>query len=121
MVIDGRDKPRGNTDLVDIAVGPAAYPLDELVLVLGIPTTYVTGQRVCVDRGHRERRENGRSEKERKGEKSGSPWAACRESVLSVRESMRVFVQPRPGSAAGTSSLSGCHTVRRDVAIVRNS
>lgn len=67
MVVDERVKPtRGeNTDLVDVAVGSAAYPLDEFVLVLGIPTAYVTGQRVRVHRirRHRERLGEGRDER----------------------------------------------------------
>lgn len=62
MVVVGEIKPRGeDTDLIDVAVGPTAYPLDEFVLVLGVPTAYVTGQRVCVHRSHRERLE-GRTE-----------------------------------------------------------
>lgn len=55
------------TDLVDVAVGTAAYSLDELILILRIPTTYVTGQRVCIYRGHRGRQGAGR--KDRKKEK----------------------------------------------------
>jgi len=56
-----------DTDLIDVAVGPAAYSLDELIFVLRIPTTYVTGQRVCIYRGHRRRQRAGR--KDRKKEK----------------------------------------------------
>lgn len=68
MVVNGRVKPREDTDLIDVAVGPTAYPLDEFILVLGIPTAYVTGQSVCVHRSHRERL-GGRNGKEieRKG------------------------------------------------------
>lgn len=110
MVVDERVKPERGTDLIDVAVGPTAYPLDEFVLVLGIPTAYVTGQRICVHRSHRERLGEERNERERRrGERDTQgrvPW------ILSVREPMRVYVQPRPGSVAGTSSLSGCHTVR---------
>lgn len=69
MVVDGRVKSKGDTDLIDVAVGPAAYPLDEFVLVLGIPTAYVTGERVRVHRSHRERLGDERNERrERKGE-----------------------------------------------------
>lgn len=79
MVVNGRVKPREDTDLIDVAVGPTAYPLDEFILVLRIPTAYVTGQSVCVHRSHRERL-GGRNEKEkeRKGrgreeERQGHP------------------------------------------------
>lgn len=55
-----------DTDLVDVAIGTAAYSLDELVLVLRIPTTYVTRQRVRVHRSHRGSGE----ENDRRGERS---------------------------------------------------
>lgn len=38
----------GATNLVNIPVRSAAYPLDQLVLILRIPSAYVTGQRVRV-------------------------------------------------------------------------
>ena len=45
-----REKKKGYTlaNLVNISVRSAAYPLNELVLILWIPSAYVTGQRVRV-------------------------------------------------------------------------
>lgn len=92
MVVNGRIKPREDTDLIDVAVGPTAYPLDEFILVLGIPTAYVTGQSVRVHRSHRERlggrnereRERGREE-ERQGYPGYVPWICPQRSRTDTR------------------------------------
>lgn len=53
------------TNLVNISVRSAAYPLNELVLILWISSAYVTGQRVCVQSHSKTRIPAGLSANER--------------------------------------------------------
>lgn len=85
-IVARRVKPRVNTNLVNVAVGPAAYPLDELVLVLGIPTAYVTGQCICVHRSHRERQR--RSERKRGKERGEREKKAGHPGLCAVDPSL---------------------------------
>lgn len=95
-MVDARVK--SDTDLIDVAVGPTAYSLDEFVLVLGIPTAYVTGQRIRVHRSHRERlegrderkREEGRGERDTRGR---VPWIRPQRPRIDARIRAAAFGQ----------------------------
>lgn len=101
-----------NTYFIDIAVGSTAYSLDKLVFILRIPTAYVTGQRVRVNRSHR----RSTDEKNREEKRKAKHLVLRRDVALIQRDVMRVHLQP--DNAAGTFNPSGCHTIRRIVAIV---
>lgn len=102
-----------NTYFIDITVGSTAYSLDKLVFVLRIPTAYVTGQHVRVYRSHR--RSNDEKNREGKREELDT-WNYAPGRDLIQRDVMRVYV--KPDNATGTFNPSGCHTIRRIVAIV---
>jgi hypothetical protein len=53
--------------------------------------------------------------------KQSTETLSAAEYAFSRRELMRAYVQQRPDRVAETSSPSGCHTIRRDVAIVHHN